>query len=128
MVDAGCEPGAVPGPKLPAEVRAIRAELARIGPVLPGTVTQRYTRCGRPGCRCMADPPQPHGPYWSWTRKVANKTVTRYLSEEEYADYRPWFDNARRLRELVGELEKACLAAVETDPRRAGDYSRLKGR
>ncbi|HVA44151.1 MAG TPA: DUF6788 family protein [Acidimicrobiales bacterium] len=116
------------GPRLSPEARAIRAELARIGPVLPGTVTQRYTRCGRAGCRCMADPPQPHGPYWSWTRKVANKTVTRYLSEEEYADYRGWFDNARRLRELLGELEKACLAALESDHRRAGDKPRPKRR
>ena len=91
--------------------------MAKVGPVLPGTVTRRYTRCGRAGCRCMADPPQPHGPYWSWTRKVANKTVTRYLTDEQAAEYRPWFDNARRLRALVAELEATAVTAVEADPR-----------
>lgn len=85
--------------------------------MLPGSVIRRFTRCGRAGCRCTADPPRPHGPYWSWTRKVANKTVTRYLSDEQWADYGPWFDNARRLRELAGELEAASLAAFDADPR-----------
>jgi hypothetical protein len=75
----------------------------------------------------MADPPQPHGPYWSWTRKVANKTVTRYLTEEQEADYRPWFDNARRLRELVAELEAAGVSTVEGDPRSRRDAGRPGG-
>ncbi|MGH9028782.1 MAG: DUF6788 family protein, partial [Acidimicrobiales bacterium] len=61
-----------------AEAKRLGDEIARIarsGPVLPGTLTRRQTRCGRDGCRCMADPPQLHGPYWSWTRKIEGKTV-----------------------------------------------------
>ncbi len=116
MVDPRREPGRVSA-RRPAEVRRIAAELAKIGPVLPGTVTRRFTRCGRPGCKCMAEPPQPHGPYWSWTRKVDNKTVTRYLTDEQWADYASWFANARRLRELAAELEAASVRAVDNDPR-----------
>lgn len=99
----------------PAGAHRIVAALGALGPVLPGTVSRRYTRCGRAGCKCMADPPQPHGPYWSWTRKVANKTVTRYLSDEQYERYRPWFDNARRARELLAELEAATLRVVDAE-------------
>ena len=33
------------------------------------------------------------------------------------ADYQPWFDNHRRLRELVTELEELSLAIAEADPR-----------
>ena len=89
-----------------AEVSRLATEMAgvaRSGPALPGTLTQRHTRCGREGCRCGADPPQLHGPYWSWTRKVNNKTVTRYLSDQEVADYERFFDNAKRLRTLLAE-------------------------
>jgi hypothetical protein len=118
MVDHRREAWGVP-PRPPAGTRRIVAELAELGPVLPGTVTQRYTRCGRAGCRCGADPPRPHGPYWSWTRKVANKTVTRYLSEEQYQRYRPWFDNARRARQLLAELEGLSLDVVEAEAGRA---------
>ncbi|MGH9298183.1 MAG: DUF6788 family protein [Acidimicrobiales bacterium] len=93
------------------------ADVARSGLALPGTVTSRLTRCGRPGCRCGADPPRPHGPYWSWTRKIDNKTVTRYLSEEIHAEYGSWFENAKKLRQLVTELEKLGLTVLENDDR-----------
>ena len=114
-----------PSPTPPVELERIAADLAQVGPVLPGSVTRRFTRCGRAGCKCMADPPRPHGPYLSWTRKVANKTVTRYLSEEQWAAYGPWFDNARRLRELSAELEAASLAAFDADPRSSRRRSKI---
>lgn len=38
-------------------------------------------------------------------------------TDEQYADYRPWFDNARRAKDLFGELEAVSLAVVEADPR-----------
>ncbi len=49
----------------------IQAELSQIGLVLPGSLTDRTTRCQRAGCHCHADPPQLHGPYPTWTRKIA---------------------------------------------------------
>ena len=75
------------------------------------------TRCGYPGCRCHADPPRLHGPYHQWTRKKNGRTATRILSDEQLADYGPWFDNHKRLRELVAELEEISLAIAEADPR-----------
>ena len=117
-VDPRREPGSMrPDPDDAAKARRIGAELARLRYVLPGSVSARYTRCGRGGCRCMADPPRPHGPYWWWTRKVNAKTVTKILTDDQYADYRPWFDNARRAKELLAELEALSLAKVEADPR-----------
>jgi hypothetical protein len=91
-------------------LQAIAAELAQIGFAMPGTLLERTMRCGKPNCRCHADPPQLHGPYHQWTRKIDGKTVTRNLTAEQAARYRPWFDNARRLRELTAELEALTLA------------------
>lgn len=104
------------------EARAIAKELAAIArraEVLPGSLTSRRTRCGRPGCKCMADPPEPHGPYWQWTRKVARRTVCRWLGEDQVADYGSWIANDRRLHELVARLEVIGVTAVEADPRSA---------
>jgi hypothetical protein len=78
-----------------------------------GFAVRRRTRCGNPRCRCHADPPQLHGPYLTWTRKVENKTVTRTLNPEQADRLRPLLDNARRLRELVSELEVLALEHVE---------------
>ena len=96
----------------------VAAELAAAaGPALPGTLTVRSYACGKRRCRCHDDPPQLHGPYHQWTRKINGKTVTRILTDDQLADYGPWFDNHRRLRELVTELEELSLAIAEADPR-----------
>src|SRR5580704_12334455 len=112
--DPRCQPGPVPlGPEQRAEARHIATELAaiaRTGMVLPGTITERHTRCGRPNCRCHADPPQRHGPYWQWTRKIAAKTAGRWLSANQAHDYQGWVDNDRRIRELLSRLEAIGIA------------------
>ncbi len=91
----------------------LAAELAGIDYALPGTLARRYLRCGKPVCRCKADPPVLHGPYLHWTRTVAGKTVTRTLTEQQASRYQPWFDNARRLRQLVTDLEAHSLQAFD---------------
>lgn len=93
--------------------RELGAEIAEIGFVLPGTLNVVLNRCGKPRCRCHADPPKLHGPYVTWTRKVAGKTVTRRLSPEQVERYRPWFENNRRLRELIAELGALSVRIAE---------------
>jgi hypothetical protein len=103
-----------------AEAGKIAAEFAAIaatGMVLPGSITQRRTRCGRRNCGCHADPPRLHGPYWQWTRKVAAKTICRWLSTDQHHDYQAWIDNDRRLHELLTRLEALGTEALEADPR-----------
>jgi hypothetical protein len=116
--DPGCDNGGVsPTPAQQARAARIAAELAALGFALPGTLADRMTRCGRANCRCHADPPRRHGPYHQWTRKKNGRTATRILTGDQLADYRPWFDNHRRLRELITELEELSLAIAEADPR-----------
>jgi Family of unknown function (DUF6788) len=122
MRDPGCDNDSVsPTPAQHAQARRIAAEItARLDGLaftLPGTVADRMNRCGHPGCRCHADPPQLHGPYHQWTRKKNGKTATRILTDDQLADYAPWFDNHRQLRELIAELEELSLTIAEADPR-----------
>jgi len=70
-----------------------------------------------PHLRLPRRPARLHGPYWQWTRKVAAKTVGRWLSPGQHHDYRAWVDNDRRLRELLARLEALGTAAFEADPR-----------
>lgn len=87
----------------------IQAELGQIGLVLPGSLTDRTTRCQRAGCHCHADPPQLHGPYPTWTRKTGNRTITKTLTPEDAERLRPYFDAHRRLRQLINELEALSI-------------------
>ena len=93
--------------------RQIADEIAGLGLCLPGSLADRMTRCGSPRCRCLSDPRQLHGPYPSWIRKIGAKTVTRTLSPAQADRYRPLFDNTKRLRELISELETLSAEVVE---------------
>ena len=104
-----------PSPAHRAARDRIAAELARAGFALPGTLTVRAYACGKQNCRCHADPPRLHGPYAEWTRKIGGKTITRRLSPRELAEYQPLFDNARKLRALLAELQDLTLQIIEED-------------
>jgi hypothetical protein len=98
-----------PNPRDEHRRQAILDLIATLGFCLPGTLTERHTRCSTPGCRCHSDPPTLHGPYYSWTRKINGKTVTRTLTPEQARRYGPWFQDARQLRALTAELEALSL-------------------
>lgn len=51
-------------------------ELAQMGDMRPGSISENYRRCGKAGCRCAAPEDPGHGPYYAYTRKVEGKTET----------------------------------------------------
>jgi hypothetical protein len=107
----------MPTDPLPARLRArlirCRAELQKIEIALQGSVTERWMPCGKPGCRCQADPPQLHGPYYQWTAKIDGKTKTLRLKHEEIEAFRSWITQGQRLEECVREWRRLSVEAVE---------------
>jgi hypothetical protein len=100
----------------PRQQQAARicAEIAALGPCLPGTISARLLRCGNQRCRCRdTDRDQRHGPYHYWTRKISGKTASRLLSAEQAERYQPWLDNDKRLHVLTRELEALAIQAAE---------------
>lgn len=91
----------------------LAAELATVGFISPGSVVSRYTSCGKPGCRCQADPPQRHGPYYQWSRAVAGKTVSRRLTQDQAQIYQGWIANRRRIEQLIAQMEQTSTAAAD---------------
>jgi len=95
----------------------LRAELNRVSDLRPGSLVERYRRCGKPGCHCAREGSAGHGPHWSLTREVAGKTKTRVIplsaverTREQIAEYRRF----RRLaRELVETSERLCEALLD---------------
>jgi hypothetical protein len=95
--------------------------------VASGSLVRRYTFCGKAGCRCQAEPPQPHGPYWQWTKKVAGKTVTRRLSDEGAALFQRWVGDRQRLQAILDAMEEVsdkAAALLVGAPRTARRRSR----
>jgi hypothetical protein len=82
-----------------------------IGLISSGSITRRYTVCGTPGCKCHADPPQRHGPYYQWTAKENGMTVTRRLSASEATLYSEWIANDRQMRRLITQMRELAAKA-----------------
>lgn len=101
--------------------RELAAQVADVGYIAAGSITSRYTRCGTPNCRCHADPPQMHGPYWQWSAKADGKTVTRRLSQAEADLYQEWIANDRQLRALIAKMREVAAKATELSLQEAKD-------
>jgi len=94
-------------------LRELAAKLAHTGFVRSGTLVSRYVACGKPSCRCHADPAQLHGPYWDWSRSVGGRTVSRRLSEPQARLYQEWIANRRAALEILVEMEAVSDRAAD---------------
>ena len=99
--------------ELQSRHRDLARQILELDLISQGSVVLRHTTCRTPGCRCHADPPQPHGPYWQWTRYDSGKTVTRRLTEPQARLYQEWIANRRRLAGIVAEMEEVGQQAAE---------------
>jgi hypothetical protein len=61
----------------------IKAELAQLGDMRPGSLTPRFRKCGKPNCHCASEKSPGHGPSWSLTRGVQGKSVTKIITSAE---------------------------------------------
>ena len=92
--------------------RQLAQRIGEVGFISAGSLTSRYTKCATASCRCRAEPPQPHGPYWQWTAKIDGKTITRRLSPTEADLYQQWIDNDRELRSLIAQMRQVAAQAT----------------
>jgi hypothetical protein len=87
-----------------ARYEALKQSIADLGLIRHGSLVRRFMPCGNRGCRCHATPPQLHGPYYQWTRKVQGKTVTVRLTQQEAELFADWIQNGRQLDKIVAEM------------------------
>jgi len=86
--------------------KALKREIADVELIRRGSLVRRMMPCGKAGCRCQANPPQLHGPYYQWTRKVDGKTSTLRVSKAEAMLLRKWIANGKKLNRLVEQMER----------------------
>jgi hypothetical protein len=84
-----------------AQIGKVKQQLAELAELRPGTLTRQYTVCGSPGCRCKANRPQKHGPYYHLSYTRHGKGGTRLVKKEDVTLVRTAVANYARLRRLV---------------------------
>jgi hypothetical protein len=81
------------------EYDRLRRRLSLLGWISQGSVQDRTDRKGG-------------GAGYQWTRKVAAKTVTVALTQEQFRKMRQAVENYRQLRRLLKEMEKVSRSVI----------------
>ncbi len=100
---------------LQAQRDRLKARLAEMGDMRPGSLVERFRKCGKPACHCAQKDAPGHGPCYSLTNAVEGKTVTRVNPKGVAVEHtRQQIAEYRRFRDLVRELitvsEQICDA------------------
>ena len=93
------------------------SQIAAIEEFRPGSLVERYRKCGKPTCHCAREGERGHGPSWSLTRGVKSKTVTKVIPAEFVDETLEQIDRHRQLQRLLHEYTelnvKICDALIE---------------
>lgn len=86
-------------------------KLERLGPMLPGSISEQWNVCGTPGCRCK-DPERPvkHGPYYQLSFTVGGKSSTMFVKKEDLPEARRRLKRYQQFKTLCTELVHAHVA------------------
>jgi hypothetical protein len=104
---------------LQERIERIKQELASLGPMRPGSLSEQYNVCGTAGCHCK-DPkkPQKHGPYYHLNYTRRGKARTQFVKAEEVEAVRIQLATYKRFRALCEEWVDVALEVVRVQ--RAG--------
>jgi hypothetical protein len=102
--------------ELEARRERLKLQFSVLGDLRPGSLVERYRKCGKPNCHCARPGEAGHGPSWSLTHDVKGKTLTRIIPEALVPQTREQIAEYHRLRDLTRDLvevnEKICEARI----------------
>jgi hypothetical protein len=95
--------------ELTGRIERIKAQLADLGDLRPGALSEQYNTCRSPGCRCKADPPLRHGPYHQLSYSRHGRSTTENVRAEHVAAVRAQIATYHQLRGLIDEWVDAAI-------------------
>jgi len=99
-------------------------QIGALADLRPGSLVERFLKCGKAGCHCAQPGDQGHGPFWSLTRKVNGKTATwlvpagkpQQVVRDQVEEYKRFRALEKELIEVCEQLSDARLEAIGTAP------------
>jgi hypothetical protein len=89
--------------QLEHEIGKVKEDLAHLGTLRPGSLSTQYNVCGSPNCKCKADPPQKHGPYYQVSFSRKGRSSTKFVKPEDVPTIREQLQNYERMKQLVDQ-------------------------
>jgi len=96
--------------KLRRRYECLAARLAKVGPIVQGTITQRTITKQDPNNKQRI---KTIGPYYQWTFKRKGKTVTVNLSASQAKTFQRAIDANRKLETILQEMRRLSRTILE---------------
>ena len=118
--------------ELVGQRESIKSQIAGLGDLRPGSLVDRFRKCGKPNCRCAKPGQAGHGPSWSLTHGEKGKTVTFVIPADRVPQTLEQIAECQRLRALTQDLidvnEKICDARISDHKTNEPSKKSLTGR
>jgi hypothetical protein len=104
-----------------ARIEQIKNELADLGDMRPGSLSEQYNVCGNPTCRCK-DPknPQRHGPYYQISYSHKGRSTTEFVKPAMVTAARRQLRSYRRFKKLTEEWIDLSVKIAKLRKKEAG--------
>jgi Family of unknown function (DUF6788) len=89
--------------QIETRIQKIKQQIAALGDIRPGALSQQYNVCGNPTCRCKATPPIKHGPYYQISFTWKGKSTSQFVRDDDVEEASRHLENYRQLRDLIDE-------------------------
>lgn len=119
--------------QIETRIQKIKQQIAALGDIRPGALSQQYNVCGNPTCRCKATPPIKHGPYYQISFTWKGKSRSQFVRDDDVEQAQRELENYHQLRDLIDEWvtlavelsrlrmlqRRQALAKQKTGPKRS---------
>ncbi len=86
--------------QLQTKAREIKTAIGALGDMFPGSLVERFRKCGKPNCHCAKKGVKGHGPAWVVTREVEGRTITKTIPDEAVEQIRAETEEYKHFRQL----------------------------
>jgi len=105
----------------------LREQIAQIGDMRLGTLSEIYRKCGKPTCHCAREGDPKHGPFYLlYRRGKGQKAIGHAIPAKDAETTRKQVEECHRFRELCREYmeinEQLCDLKLQAS-KRASDES-----
>lgn len=91
-------------------IKQLKSKITKLGPMLPGSISEQWNVCGTPGCACKAaHSPIKHGPYYQLSFSVRSRSSTMFIKKEDVAEARNRVKRYQDFKILCFELIQAYV-------------------
>ncbi len=91
-------------------IEKIKDEIAQVGEMRPGSLSEQYNVCGNPTCRCKDKKnPKKHGPYYQLSYTWKRKSTSEFVRKEDVDAVKKQLANYKRFMELRDEWIECCI-------------------